>query len=68
MTKPGKRGWSLIVVKEYWWAGREKDAMRMPHWAKLNSGQRSDVLEWFHFQERALEVKLSSHTTPGLER
>ncbi len=20
LTKPGKRGWSLIVVKEYWWA------------------------------------------------
>ena len=68
MTRPGKRGWSLIVVKEYWWAGKEMDTMRMPHWAKLNGGQRSEVIEWFRVQEHALEEKLSSHTTPGLER
>ena len=61
LTRPGKRGWSLIVVKEYWWAGKEKEAMRMPHWAKLNSGERSDVLEWFRGQERALQERLSSH-------
>jgi hypothetical protein len=64
LTKPGKRGWSLIVVKEYWWAGKEKDVMRMPHWAKLNSGDRSDVLGWFRAQELAFEKSLSSHTTP----
>jgi hypothetical protein len=57
LTRPGKRGWSLMVVKEYWWAGKDMDAMRMPHWAKLNAGQRADVFAWLRRQELALEER-----------
>lgn len=63
LTRPGKHGWGLMVVKEYWWAGKEMDTMRMPHWAKLNSGQRSDVLDWFRAQELELEKTLASAAT-----
>jgi hypothetical protein len=60
LTKAGKRGWSLMVVKDYWWAGKESDAGRMPHWAKLKDGQRADVFAWFRDQELLLEQRLSA--------
>lgn len=69
LTRLGKRGWSLIVVKEFWWAGKENDdAMRMPHWAKLNSGERADVLDWFRAQELAMEKTPGLPITPRSER
>ncbi len=58
LTKPGRRGWSLMVVKEYWWVGKESDAGRMPHWAKLKEGERADVLAWFRNRELLLEQRL----------
>lgn len=62
LTRHGKRGWSLMVVKEFWWAGKQKDAGRMPHWAKLTSGQRADVFAWFRAQELSLEQRLILET------
>jgi len=50
-----------MVVKEYWWAGKEMDAMRMPHWAKLNAGQRTDVFAWLRSRELALEERFTPH-------
>ena len=62
LTRPGKRGWSLMVVKEFWWSGKQMDAGRMPHWAKLTSGQRADVFAWFRAQELSLEQRLAAGT------
>jgi hypothetical protein len=62
LARPGKGGWSLMVVKEFWWAGEEKDAGRMPHWAKLTSGQRADVFAWFRAQEISVEHRLAAET------
>ena len=59
LALPGKRGWSLMVVKEFWYAGKVKDAGRMPHWAKLTGGQRADVFSWFRNQEVTLEQRLT---------
>jgi hypothetical protein len=59
LTRQGKRGWSLMVVKEFWYVGKEYDAGRMPHWAKLTGGQREDVFAWFKDQERSLENELT---------
>ncbi len=57
LMKPGKRGWTLMVVKEYWWAEKENKALKMPHWAKLTDGQRGDALAWLRAKGAALEDK-----------
>lgn len=51
LTRPGRRGWSLMVVKEYWWAGEESKALKNLRWARPTSGQRSDILSWLRIQE-----------------
>lgn len=47
----GRRGWSLMVTKEYWWAGEESKALKNLRWARPVSGQRADILSWLRVQE-----------------
>jgi hypothetical protein len=54
-TQSGRRGWSLMVTKEYWWAGAESKAFKNLHWARPISGQRNDLFAWLRAQEAALE-------------
>jgi hypothetical protein len=51
LTRPGRRGWSLMVIKEYWWAGEESKALKNLRWARPTSGQRGDILAWLRAQE-----------------
>jgi hypothetical protein len=51
LTRPGRRGWSLIVIKEYWWAGAENKPVKSLRWARLISGQRGDALSWLRAQD-----------------
>ncbi len=51
LTRPGRRGWSLMVTKEYWWAGEESKALKNLRWARPTSGQRGDILSWLRAQE-----------------
>lgn len=44
--------WRLIVAREYWWSGEE--ALRDSRWAKVLSGPRGDVMEWFRAKEREM--------------
>jgi len=30
LTRAGRRAWSLMVIKEYWWAGAESKAFQEP--------------------------------------
>lgn len=55
LTRAGRRGWSLMVTKEYWWAGTESQAFKQLRWARPLTGQRSDVLAWLRTQEAALD-------------
>jgi hypothetical protein len=55
LTRPGKRGWSIMIVKEYWWAGKESKAIKSLRWAKPVCGQRSDIMQWFRQQEASLD-------------
>ncbi len=61
VTKPGKRGWSLMIVKEYWWGGKESKALKALRWAKPIEGQRSDIMAWFRAQEAVLDRRLASN-------
>jgi hypothetical protein len=51
LTRPGRRGWSLMVIKEYWWAGEESKALKSLRWARPTSGLRGDILAWLRTQE-----------------
>jgi hypothetical protein len=51
LTRPGRRGWSLMVIKEYWWAGEESKALKNLRWARPIGGQRGDILSWLRAQD-----------------
>src|SRR5271168_5406667 len=55
LTRAGRRGWSLMVTKEYWWVGTESKAFKNLRWARPLGGQRSDLFAWLRAQEAALE-------------
>jgi hypothetical protein len=63
LTRTGRRGWSFMVAKEYWWAGAESKPLKSLRWARPTSGQRSDMLAWMRAQETALERSASK---PGI--
>jgi hypothetical protein len=55
LTRSGRRGWSLMATKEYWWAGAESKPFKNQRWARPLSGQRGDILAWMRAQEARLE-------------
>jgi hypothetical protein len=55
LTRGGRRGWTLMVTKEYWWVGEESRALKNMRWARPTSGQRSDIIAWLSAQESALD-------------
>lgn len=63
VTRPGGRGWSVMIVKEYWWVGRESKAIKSVRWAKPVDGNRADIMNWF----RAQEAKLDHQLVAGLK-
>jgi hypothetical protein len=54
LTRGGRRAWSLLVVKEFWWTGEASDAARITRWARPTAGNRGDILGWLRTQELAL--------------
>jgi hypothetical protein len=55
LIRPGRRGWELIVAKEYWWDGGHRRSIRTSRWSQLIGGSRREVLAWWREQEHALE-------------
>ncbi|HTV28191.1 MAG TPA: hypothetical protein VMF32_10465 [Xanthobacteraceae bacterium] len=64
LTRPGRRGWSVMVVKEYWWAGKESKALKSSRWAKPVTGQRGDIMQWLRLQEASLDRRAFARPTP----
>jgi hypothetical protein len=60
LTRAGRRGWTLMVTKEYWWVGEESKALKSLRWARPTSGQRPDIMSWLRTQEAALDRSLST--------
>jgi hypothetical protein len=58
LTRPGRRGWSLMVTKEYWWAGPDNKAFKNLRWARPVSGRRNDMLDWMRNQDAAMDRAL----------
>jgi hypothetical protein len=55
MTQPGRQGWTLMVVKEFWWTGDRERDLRSTRWAQLLSGRRNDAIAWMRKQEERLD-------------
>lgn len=54
----GRRGWALIVVKEYWSFGDDGKGVRTTRWARPLAGKRSDLMGWLRAQEAAFDRAL----------
>jgi hypothetical protein len=55
VSSSGRGGWSLMVTKEYWWAGADAKPFKNTRWARPLSGSRADVMAWLQAQEKVLE-------------
>lgn len=54
-SRVGKRGWTLMIVKEHWWIGEDGKGTKALRWARPTSGRRNDIIAWFREQEAILE-------------
>lgn len=68
LSRAGPRGWSLMVVKEYWWIGPESAPFKTLRWARSVSGRREDMFSWLRVQEAALEQALTTSRTTEVEK
>jgi hypothetical protein len=68
LTRSGRHGWSLMVTKEYWWAGPEAKPFKNLRWARPLDGERSDLFAWLRAQEAALERSLSLEMDRHLDK
>jgi hypothetical protein len=57
LTRPGRRGWSLMVTKEYWWVGEESKALKNLRWARPTG----EILSWLRNQEAKVGRMFSSN-------
>lgn len=55
LTRPGGRGWRLLVAKEYWWDGGHNRAIRTLRWSQPIAGSRRDIMAWLREREQILE-------------
>lgn len=64
LRQGGRRGWNLMVVKEYWSFGDDGKGTRTTRWARPMGGKRSDLMAWLRAQEAALERALQRSASP----
>ena len=55
LVHDGRRGWTLLMGHETWWAPGKPDAFRNGRWVHLAKGARGDVLKWFETRQAELE-------------
>jgi len=55
LTRPGKRGWQLLVAKQYWWDGGRKRAIKTQAWSQPLVGSQREIMAWFREREQMLE-------------
>ena len=54
-SRVGKRGWTLMIVKEHWWIGEDGKDTKALRWARPTRGRRNDIIAWFREREAILE-------------
>lgn len=58
LMHPGHDGWRLRVIKQFWWSGTQKDALKSIRWVRPVGGRASNAIAWFRRQQVALEREL----------
>jgi hypothetical protein len=53
--RPGRTGWTVLLVHEIWWSGKREKAIRNARWAHQVDGSRTEALRWF--AERLKEIE-----------
>jgi hypothetical protein len=48
VSSPGPKGWTLMVVREGWWAEDGREPIKTREWAHLNKGDRTKALSAFN--------------------
>ncbi len=67
LTRGGRHGWSLMVTKEYWWAGAQGKPFKNSRWARPLGGQRGDLFAWLRKQEAALDTSSFTNVSAQIE-
>ena len=55
LSRPGRRRWTLMVAKEYWWEGGHKRAIKALRWSRPIEGSRRDIMAWLRTKETVLQ-------------
>ena len=55
LRRTGRRGWTLMVTNQHWWAGRDGKPFKRMRWARPLSGHRPDLIAWLREQEKLRE-------------
>lgn len=55
LARPGRDGWRLMVVREFWWADTQKGAAKTMRWARPLGDRTGNAIAWFRRQQDALE-------------
>ena len=56
-VRSGRNAWSLLILKEHWWAGSHGDAVKSQQWAKPLTGQRRHIFGWFAERKASLDLE-----------
>jgi hypothetical protein len=55
IVSTGRNGWTLLVAREHWWAGRKGEVIRSAHWAKPMRGNRAAIIAWLKVRQQQLD-------------
>ena len=55
ISRSGRRGWQLMVAKEYWWDGGHKRTLKTLRWGRPTAGNRRDIIAWLGAQEKSMQ-------------
>jgi hypothetical protein len=46
LTRSARRGWGILVVREFWWRAQASDPLKRVQWARPTEGRRNNILGW----------------------
>jgi hypothetical protein len=63
VSREGREGWKLMVVRDAWWIEDGRDPIKSREWLQLMSGKRASVLSYFNAFEMPGVLDLSRTET-----
>jgi hypothetical protein len=53
LSRPGRNGWELLVVKENWWKAGQAHAIKTFRWSQRTGGHSKAIIAWLRSKEHA---------------